>query len=691
MMTSIQKTLIEIQKTHSFEGLEPLKNAQVWSKMPDEERELFALLLLKQGSQQLAKGDNCVLENFDLASKVSPNAAQIFYLQGKIFADHTSNSRCLTLAAQAFSQSIESDKTNGLVWYDWARVLMKMAHFYTDSTYVLDAHTKFETAFTLLEDSKEISKSEFHWQWGRCWILMGKVSGEPSDFHRGIQCYQEAAKLGCTETGFLIDHGSALIDIATLMDRGDLYQEALNLFDTVIEQVPDSFEGLYHRAFCLCQLHEMTDIEEYAHQAFETFEKAAAINPSYPLVWMRWGQLELHVGKQKRDLKYVESSLEKFAKAHELDPENSEILSCWSETELFLGAQYEQLELLQSAKQKIIKSLELQPENAEGWYLYGSCLNEIGRYFSEAAYYHQAIEKFHYGLSLCRDNPLIWYGLALAHFALGELTENLALVEKAVRYCSCAVESGGNFPQFWNDWGVSLMKMAELTGQHQYIKTAIEKFENALKHPVLNLEHEEDVDLEWVYNYGCAYDLLGDATDEPRHFEKAVGILSQVVQLDPDYASARYNLALALSHLGEATFDVEPYHKAIEHFQMLVDADSEDDMAHMDFGVCLINLAILVHDTHHPARSEALYRQAEGHLMQAAALGNGQAYYQLACLYSLTVHYDSAIYYMERAQVFKALPPIEDLMHDDWLEGLRQTSVFKHFIAHLPQQYKEDK
>jgi len=110
----------------------------------------------------------------------------------------------------------------------------------------------------------------------------------------------------------------------------------------------------------------------------------------------------------------------------------------------------------------------------------------------------------------------------------------------------------------------------------------------------------------------------------------------------------------------------------------------------LDFGMSLINLGLLVHDVHHPERSQALYRQGESHLMQAAALGSTQAYYQLAGLYSITEHYDQAMHHLERAQFCGTLPGIEDLLHDEWLEGLRQTPSFRQFINELSSRQSTD-
>ncbi|WP_068466589.1 tetratricopeptide repeat protein [Candidatus Protochlamydia phocaeensis] len=691
-MTPIHQALIDIQNSQNFEKLEGFKDSTVWTSMKQEERALLARLLIIQGAQQLSQGNHRVLESFNVAAQVSDYSPVILHEQGVIFASYTGNMRCLALAHQAFMQVIEKEPLLFDAWYKDALVLIEMGIFEGESHYFSDAHQRFEKAHSLLGQApSSLALEEFYWKWGVCLASLGKYSGEPLDFHQAIEKYQQADKLGCHVAAFFNDYGHALADLASLLHRQEYFSEALKLFNQAVRHNPQSFEGWYNQACCILRLTEAVVHEKLLEQADASFAKAAELNPNNSMLWLKWGQLETALGKYKRDFDKLEHSLEKFAKANKLEPDHPQILSCWAETELFLGAQHERLDLIQSARLKILKSLEIHPESSDTWYLYGSCLNELGRYFSEEDYYNQAIEKFQYGLSLSRQNPLLWYGMALAHFALGELTDQEVLFEKAVRYCAHVIEcGGGSFAQFWNDWGVALMKLAEVSDQAEFAEQAIEKFEHALKQPLIDLENE-DVDLEWIYNYGCAFDLLGDLAEEPRHFEKAIQILTHVLQLDPDYTQARYNLALALSHLGEAMFDVEPYYKAMEHFQFLLEQDPEDEIIHMDFGISLINLALLVHDIHHPERSHTLYRQAEHHLMQAASLGNNQAFYQLAGLYSLTSNYSHAMHYIEKAQLFGVLPAIEDLLHDDWLEGLRQTTPFRQFIAELSSQSKDEK
>lgn len=690
-MTPILKALLEIKKTQSFDQLASFKDSTSWKKMTAEERELLARLLIMQGAQQIAKGDQKVLESFEVASQVCPSA-KIFFEQGIVFASYPENIRCVNWAYQAFHQAVQEDPHLLEAWYQGARVLLQLGIFDGESQHLIEANQKFEKVDQLLDEQHLFSRAEFYWQWGSCLFALGKSSGEPSDFYQAIAKYQLAFSYDCQEIAFLNDYGNALLDLAILLDKQEFYVEALDLFNQAVKADPESFEGWYNQASCLHRLFELTAEEEYIEIAQESFVMASQLNPDHSQLWLKWGQLEAMVGKLRRDQKKIEAALAKLEKAHQLEPDHPVILSCWGEIELFLGANQERLDLLQSSKSKIVKSLELHPENADTWYLYGSNLNELGRYFGDEEFYYQSIEKFQYGLSLARQNPLLWYGLALAHFALGELSDDLKFLEKAHRNCAKVIEFGGGIlPQFWNDWGVLLLRLAELTSQASYIESAIEKFERALKQPILETDFA-NIDLEWLYNYGCAFDLLGDMTNNSHHFEKAVQVLTQVLKLDPNYEHARYNLALSLAHLGESLSEVEYYYQALELFYAVVEADPEDDLARMDLGVSLVNLALLIQDVHQPDRVQALYREAEPHLLQAASLGNSQAHYQLAGLYSLTKHHATAMHYLEKAHLAGTLPSVEEMMNDEWLEGLRYTPAFRQFLNQISsQQSNEDK
>ena len=78
-------------------------------------------------------------------------------------------------------------------------------------------------------------------------------------------------------------------------------------------------------------------------------------------------------------------------------------------------------------------------------------------------------------------------------------------------------------PEFWNDWGLVLMKLAHITDEKRYMEAALKKFEQAIRLKRESLAREQ-VDPEWLYNYGCALEFLGDYTDDVARFEQAVQV-----------------------------------------------------------------------------------------------------------------------------------------------------------------------
>lgn len=680
-MSSSHKELVTILETQAFEKLQPFLHERAWKKMSVEERELFARLLVMHGTHLLSKGEQEGLQHFATASKVSEECTQILFSQARALSSHKDNIQCLLLAIETLEKVLKKEPHFFQASLLFAKVLSDVGRFEEDSLRFVAADEQFERAAALVSESTEAADlADLYWSWGTALSDLGKLSGEPHDFHRAIDKFRRGKAAGCESYRFFIDFGATLLDFARLIEGSSHLEEALQLFVEATTLAPDEFEGWLCQGYCLTEVIDRKRDRALMEQADHCFVRAAELAPSEAAVWLRWAMLDMAVGRATKNCDKLEESLEKFARALSLEPENPYILSRSGEAELILGSLKERFDHLESARVKILRSVEIQPDDPYLWYLYGSALSELGIYYHDEDFLQQATEKFRYGLTLSRKDPLLYYGLALAYYSLAELTDDQTTLEKAMRYCARVVEiKGDGYPQFWNDWGVVLLKLGEMTEEVSYVEMAIGKFERALKQPVDYIDLD-DVDLEWVYNYGCAFDLLGELQDDPRCHEKAIQILSQIVQIDPTHTKARYNLALAFSHFGELSHDVDAYQKGVEHFQSLLETDAEDDMVHLDYGVLLVNLGLLVHDDNHPERSFALYREAENHFMQALMLGNLQAHYQLAGLYSINESVDLAMHHLERARFSDLLPGIDDLLHDEWLENVRSLPSFRAFI-----------
>ncbi len=154
--------------------------------------------------------------------------------------------------------------------------------------------------------------------------------------------------------------------------------------------------------------------------------------------------------------------------------------------------------------------------------------------------------------------------------------------------------------------------------------------------------------------------------------------LSHVLMVDPDFPKIHHRLALAFSHLGELGNELEHFYRALHHFRLATKHEEENDQIILDWGVTLINITQNLHDAQ---ETPLFYQEAEHKLTAAAKLGNEQAYYHLGCLYSLLEQYERSMHFIEKSHACKSLPPIDEVLDDEWLDGLRATSLFQNFLS----------
>lgn len=682
--SKIEKELQEILDQGDFSRLAFYLEDQFWGSMTFGERQLLALLLLTYGEQLLFQADNEAMVKFDLALKIAPESALVFYRLGLAYISQLHNVRCLVAASQSFEAAVNLDQSFYDAWIAWGKTLTQLSLLHSDPAYLEEALKKFIKASECLPQNANCGP--LYWSWGACWMHYAKHTGEALEVHYALEKYRQASEsgFGLQHAEFWIDYGNAIAEMSTLLDRSELMLEAIEFYRTAIKVAPEYYDGWHQLALACQKVFEVTKEEAYYSFSTECYSRAAEINSQDPALWLNWGFLVLELGKVQRSTELYKKAYEKFECASKYEDNHHLILLRMAEAQMLWGAQEERLDLLKEAEAKIVRSLEVFSDEPIAWVIYGTCLSELGDYFEDGIYYLRALEKFQYGLSLDEKHPLIWYGLALTTYALGELNDDLETIEKSLTYYVKVHELGSSFPQFWNDWGIALMQLAEMTSEVSHVEAAIEKFTKALAiqkdGPIRCVRPQE---VGWLYNYACAHDYLARLTEDALGFEKAIQLLIQTLEYNPSFLDARYNLAIAHAHLAEETDDLESYHKALEQYQLLVQEECEDDAFWHDYALTLMDMASMLHDPLYPERSLKIYQQAEDKLHHALVLGHPEASYTLACLYSVLGKYSTSMYFIEKCEALGTLPSIDDLMHEDWLHEVRQTAAFKSFISLL--------
>lgn len=679
---TFQKIYKEVTSTRDFSQLSEFRSPEVWSVMERGDRELLALALVSQGEMQLIESNNAVTETFALAGKIAPDSLSVWLRQGRVFATQRNNIRCLVLACKALEKAVRIDPECFSGWFSWATVLLRVGIFHNDPQSFQEAEQKFQEIHNRFADKKgeQSPGCEFYWKWGLSWFYYGKHSGEAMDFRAAIAKFQCAAEKGLNKSVFWNDYGNALVDLGCLIGRQELLYDASQLYHKSVEECETYFPAWLNLACCYQELFNVSGAEDFFRLADDSFRSASEIERSDVSLWIKWGMLYVASGRLGRDSRRIGLGIEKYEKADQCEPNHALALERWAEALTLKGSMVDNLDLLKKAEQKVLNALAISPDSSNGWQVYGFCLIELGHYFSDEEYFFSAIDKFQYGASRHPNDYRFYYGMALGYNCLGEMHGDPYILDKALESFSHTITLHEMLePQFWNDWGIALMRMTEVTGSQNHLIAALEKFEHAIAMQGGDLDTTV-LDTQLLYNYGCALDFLGDFTDDIEHYQSSIKVLSQVVILDPDYEHARYNLGLAWSHFAELTSDIDGFEAACDQFHKAVIADREDEMAWNDWGLALLNLSRLVSDPANEVKSLELQGEAEAKLLHAVGLGSLPAFYNLVCLYSLDRNCNAAMHYLERAQSSGALPPIEDVMHDEWLESLRETEAFRTFI-----------
>jgi tetratricopeptide (TPR) repeat protein len=649
-----------------------------------DERHQMASYFLTQGERMLLKGDITGLNLFDHAAELDGCNPELFYRQGLALFEYSSEEgreKALLLAGKKFKTAAALCPDYFEAWQVWGMTLSLLGNTYHEHHYYLEAEEKLEKAIALSENQSSDLLAELYWDYGVVWTRIGEHSGEAVDLQKALEAFQKATQNHeMLSPEFWNDHGIACMQMASLISDIRLNVKAVGCFKHAISLSISSYEGWIYLAAALETLYLQTHDEDHFTQANECYSAAVHLRPNDTDLWIKWAAFLCESGRRTSDLKRLRSSIEKCQRAYALDQTLPRISAIWAEALALIGELMERIDFINEAQNKMSEALDLADEEKDAhiWYSYGMCLNAFARYFEDPDYYYQAIEKFQYGLSIDRTSHFLWYAIAKAYSTAGILTGDAADLEKAIRFYSKALDLKTCIT-YTVEHAIALTLFGEMKEDPKALEEAVSKFEYVLSAQKNALY----IYPEWFFHYAKALDLLGESHEEESYYLKAIELLSHILMIDPDFAGVHHQMGLTYTHLADLTAEVEHFYRATHHFRLAHKREDENDTVILDWGICLISLAQHVHDL---GEAELLFRDAEYKLNEAAKLGNMEALYSLACLHSLKGHYEVAMRFVEKCHAAEALPPLNELLEDEWLDGLRSTLLFQEFLGFLEKK-----
>lgn len=559
----------------------------------------------------------------------------------------------------------------------WGNILVQLGKLLNDSSF-------FEGALEKYRQAAFQTGPGLYWDWADAWALLGQKSGEHTDIQQALAKYQNAQHEGMHLPFFRLDYGKTLVYYGQFMGNPYIVEEGLQLYRGVIADTyyPDEEPTILHNvawrqlalgAKVLFQIsHRQDDFEE----AGKVFRDAILVSPKNSDLWLDWGELYLEAGWLRRDLKLLEEGLEKLtsSKIKECDPLRVSYLL--SRGLVMLGLFVESLKLIKEGEERVRRALEAAPQDRSLIFARGLAELGLGLYFSDGDAFARAASIFERGIRQEATAIENWYALFQTYLAWGLDESSETLLQKGItaiaRVCALLPFS----PIHLNEWGVALLRLREFKKHEEAAQACIEEAIDKFKKAWELLEENET-----LYNWGCALDQLGDIIGDEGIYGEAIDLLSRALEKSPSQLHIRYHLGLAFSHLGELTGDKECLSQAIEQLELVAKATEDDENVWCDLGYALLNLSQVHFDSFCPEEGESQKYEAEKVFLHAIELGSGDACYHLACLYSLAGLIPASIHYLKKAEAADCLPHAEDLVHDEWLQEVRKTEVFKEFLS----------
>lgn len=583
---------------------------------------------------------------------------------------------------KAYEKVIKKNPNQSEARISLATTLFQLGLFHGDPDYFKKAAKKFEEAANVIP--AEEMTANFYWHWALALLFQGKHTRDSKDFQAALAHFQTARSKGLDDAAFWNDYGNALVDLSCADGQKEMLYDAAQLYQKATDIDKNYFPAWMNRACCYQELYQVSGAKPFFQIADEGFAKAAELSKEDISLWIKWGQLYIYSGRITFDINLLKAGIKKFEEGDQYEKNCAILLENWAEGLITLGSVSEDLDILKKGREKILEALELAPDSANAQYIYGKALSEWGRYFEDGKHYLEAVAVFEKGLERHEEEWRLIYGKALALIQLGTLAEDVNYLKDGIACLEqvAALEEGQ--PQLYNEWGAALLYLAESTGSHHYLMDALTKFEYAITMQGGD-QDLTSIDPVLLFNYSCALDFMGEFTDDPFFHERAIQLFNQLVALDPDFEELRYHFGLAWSHLGELTANKDAFYQAIEQFQRAVTINPEEERAWNDWGLALTHLALLDQEI----ESEEFLSEAAALFAQSLLLGGLQAAYNLACLYSLTGQTEMSLSFLERAAGQGALPSLEEIEEDEWLNNIRETDRFKQLVKTLRERAEE--
>lgn len=631
-------------------------------------------VLFRKGEMKLLEGDPSGLQFFELASANDPQNSELFFSMGLAafhFGSAPGKEKYLLPAIKFLNRVKRADSLHPL-----GCAYFLLGRRRNEGHYIQKAKEIFAEAIEKQDLLAKDVRVDLHWDNALVWVELAKLSGEALDNHMALQSFENAAQ---TEeklpAEFWQAYGNATIQLGEQVNDFSLYQKGIEHLKHAVSCELSSFSCWFDLGKAFAKIFYLTLDEEHFVQASESFNTAAELNPGDLEIWLATCHLLLIAGKHLQNRKMLTSGLDKCKRASRFHNRNIALNIIKSRLLIAIGTAREEIKWIYDG-QNILSSIENKCENEPDFYLAaGEAFEALGIYYDDLDYHFQGIEKFQKGLAFRSTHFHLWYAMGRCYLHCFDYAGEREDLQLALRFFKRALNLKASSLHHYS-LAIALMKKAELEEKKEPLEVSLDHFEKAFalhQNALYNLP-------SWHFAYAKALDMLGDYEDNEELYVEAIDILSQILLADPTFPHIHYRLAIVYSHLGELLEEPGIFTRALHHYRLEQKRSDDEEQLLLDWGVTLISLGSCLED---PREANKTFQMARQKLHEAARHGLATAFFQLACLEVQEENFANALHYLHQAEKQDALPSYQEIMHDEWLEPIRDDPSFKAFMEKI--------
>lgn len=673
---SLLARFLDWEKSHKVDTLNQWEQECSWEQLNLNERQVLARLFLLKAASAFAKEKEQAL--FTAQRLLSVDFSSSFSLAQQMLEKGVQNNDPFLISfavccLEPFEKTLSSDSDKAFLevfsqaYYEHAKRTNSSKHLEAVIDYcrwLKKQEAKDPQALACL--SKRQAESLF---------LLGEIQGEACDYFQALQAFVQAQAFYDDSWEFCSLQAICYERLFALLGKIEFLYQAKNCFEKALLVEDKDLDTNLKFLTMLVSLYLIDGDDSHLSRAqFLLYE---SLPKDLPAVRFQLSRLLFHSGRLQGDVDKMAQAkdlLESLLFPHELLTDVKDLLV---EVYLALGQDEEDLTILKKAEAFFEDEWTLENDSGQGALARIKYLVALGEYFGEVHYFHEALgrlQEYH------GNKTEHFYALfASTCYELFLLNKKHAFLEQSLEHIEKAIGMASYNPIYWGLKGSILSKKAEYNNEQDLCLVANQAFEKALEIRAKLVY----ADLVWLCDYAFNNFLIGEFTQEEEDLEKVVELFSLILSIDPSYLDARFYLAQALLGLGSMTSNLDSLNLAIDHYKALLKKDEEDDLVLCDMGECFVTLFLILKEQGDTELAQENLQLAEESLLKAAYLGNTDAYYNLACLYSLKGRFEETLFYLQRAFATDSLPPMEEIMEDDWLEDFRNSKLFKLFCTNL--------